>query len=271
MPGHARPGRRQENILLNESQSSATSSSSASPNSASRGLVHPKQSKHLPKSEFDGRLILAKDASTNYCEPWTHQNRSKHFDNRLVKAEPSLEELKMISTVCSRSTTSTNSSGRATPSDSSPYMQKHLILDQSAIPQSQFPHLVHPNWAKSKSLDMHKGGCNTMVMNYSKDSGFRRSMSDDNLISAATSHIASTSTSNPQLSGKDIYEEPWDRSSSAGHVHHSKHSLFSTVGTGDSIDEDPFIKHAMTARGRRENKNPSDHCELKVFPNSQLL
>lgn len=264
MPGTSRSSRKQENIVLNESQSSATSSSSASPKSANRGLVHVKQSKQSMKtpSEFDGRLILAKDTSTNYCDPWTHQNRSKHFDNRLVKAEPSLEELKMISTVCSRSTTSTNSSGRATPSDSSPYMQKHLILDQSAIAQAQFPHLVHPNWAKSKSLDMHKGGCSTMVMSFSKDSGFRRSMSDDNLISAATPHFANTSTSNPQLSGKDIYEEPWDRSSSAGQVHYSsKHALVPSGGTGDSLGEEVFVANAMTGRVRRENKNPSDHCE----------
>lgn len=187
-------------------------------------------------------MILAKGESGDYCEPWSRNSTRRNFDRRLVKAEPSLEEMR----ACGHSTDGTNSSGRATPSDASPYTRKHLILDQSAKAQLNFPRLVHPGWAKSRSLDIHNGGNGCANPAFAKDASFRRSMSDDNLIAAAPSHAAATSASNPQLNGSDIYDEPWDRASSAG--------------SGRD-----FVDNATTApRNRREVKNPSDHREYEL-------
>uniref|UniRef100_H2Z670 SH2 domain-containing protein n=1 Tax=Ciona savignyi TaxID=51511 RepID=H2Z670_CIOSA len=189
------------------------SSDSLSAMQGKQRMVFVPSQKRSPLSSpmLDRRLIRPPDT------------RSRAIDHRLIKAEPSADEIRRSR---NRGSSGTNSpaSKHSSPSHSPVSTLDHEHgLDQyrrasSPLVQPMNLPLYRLSKAKSQSLDMrNKQGLSTLRQKYGE--GLPKSSSDDHLVQSAQPSIAP----NKSLDGVREYEEPWDKETSIStRVSHSR-------------------------------------------------
>ena len=216
------------------SHSGESSASSSSASLAKQRMVRVESPRHSPHSsprvspKLDHRLIRPKETDANMQARYHYgPPGAAKYDRRLIKAEPSLDELRRSSPVAHRTNSSKGSSRTNSPGGSSHVSPNHSPLgtlvthdvvqrlnsDQSRRASSPLVQPVNPshymlNKAKSRSLDVRN------PMFHSQHRGFPKSASEDQLIHAAL-NMPSYRNHQP-LRGVTEYDEPWD----GGDVNH---------------------------------------------------
>ena len=228
-------------IMGSHSGNSSTSSSSAS--IAKQRMVRVDSPRHSPRvsprssPKLDQRLIRPVDDGYHvnidprlqlYSIPGAGPVKHRPVDHRLVKAEPSLGELRRNSPLGNRTGSSKGSSRTHSPVGSSHVSPNHSPLNtmvtndpmyriaNDQLRRASSP-LVNPanvshymlNKAKSRSLDIR----NPIFLPMSRDKSchpFPKSASDDQLSQAALINNMSAYRAGQPLGGVTEYEEPWD-------------------------------------------------------------
>lgn len=237
---------RENNVHSNYPESGGSSASSSSASLAKQKMVRVDSPRHSPhpsphtSPKLDKRLIKPKDVSLYAATPSSVDPRLQLYsapgggkyrpvDQRLIKAEPSVEELRKISpsgTIeSSRASSRTNSplsSTRESPNRSpiSTLSSSEAGVLQDDVTRRSSSPLVHSvnashrlSKVKSRSLDIR----NRQYMPSFKTSSavIPKSASDDQLMHSAVFPKARY-RENQALGGVTEYEEPWD--SNGGHL-----------------------------------------------------
>ncbi|XP_039270501.1 uncharacterized protein LOC120345147 [Styela clava] len=248
----------------NDSWSSvASSASSASPSTVARRLVRVEHPRTSPRSSphFDRRLILPREVtSNNYSEPWGSQSaKFRPIDKRLIKAEPSLEELRRMSpSGGSAGTASPLSSGRGSPDLGISHLRTSPSTNSNSSQVGLPPHMMNMR-SKSRSLDMRNHAQVLVALaNQNSHQMLPKSASDDHLTT-----VSSYQQHRP-LNGLGEYEEPWDKppishsasfTNNSNNISHSRSRSYELQGS-PLARQRPAYNH-MSMRPRM-NPMPTD-------------
>ena len=201
-------------------------------------MVRVDSPRHSPKPsprtspKLDRRLIRPSDDGYPnidprlqlYCLPGAGPTKHRPVDHRLIKAEPSLDELRRCSPIANRTGSSKGSSRTSSPAGSSRVSpnqspistlatneQLHrLATDQSRrassplVPANVSQHML--NKAKSRSMDIRNPQYHPQMKDRSHVV-FPKSASDDQLLQTAAMNNA---VAYRPLGGVREYDEPWD-------------------------------------------------------------
>ena len=267
---------------------SSTSSSSAS--IAKQRMVRVDSPRHSPKPsprtspKLDHRLIRPPDDGYPnidsrlqlYSIPGAGPIKQRPVDHRLIKAEPSLDELRRCSPIANRTGSSKGSSRTSSPAGSSRVSPNHspistLVTNDPIhrLTSEQLRRASSPlvpanisqfmlNKAKSRSLDIRSPQIHLHV----KDKPhvmIPKSASDDQLLQAAAINNASAYRINHPLGGVREYDEPWDAGDSrikgsalASNIVHSRSRSYDLNYT-PSV---PYVKHGKSRSFDKQEASP---------------
>ena len=253
---------------------SSTSSSSASV--AKQRMVRVDSPRHSPRAsprsspKLDHRLIRPPDEGYPnvdprlqlYSMPGAGPMKHRPVDHRLIKAEPSLDELRRSSPIANRTGSSKGSSRTSSPAGSSRVSPNHsplstlvtsepihrLTSDQlrrgssPLVPTNISQYML--NRAKSRSLDIRNPQFHPQMKDKSH-ANFPKSASDDQLLQAAA---LNKSYKPHPLGGVREYDEPWDN---PGVVHSRSRSYDLNY-----IPPVSMVKHGKSRSFDRQEASP---------------